>query len=167
MILPPKLILAPTDFSEPSNRAIGVAADLALQFGSELCLVHVVPVIPALPSLSTIFREGEYEQELHKQAEQQLAAEVQRFSNMGVSARFIVGDANDAAPEILRIAEHNSADLIVIATHGMTGWKRVPFGSVTDKVVRLADCPVLVLREKAQGQTANSSEASKSTAISV
>ncbi len=48
--------------------------------------------------------------------------------------------------EILRIAEHDSADLIVISTHGMTGWHRLVFGSVTEKVVRLAPCPVLVLR---------------------
>jgi nucleotide-binding universal stress UspA family protein len=48
--------------------------------------------------------------------------------------------------EILRITEHNSADLIVIATHGMTGWHRLVFGSVAEKVVRLASCPVLVLR---------------------
>ncbi|HEY6328990.1 MAG TPA: universal stress protein [Blastocatellia bacterium] len=48
--------------------------------------------------------------------------------------------------ELLRIAEHNQVDLIVISTHGMTGWHQLAFGSVTDKVVRLATCPVLVLR---------------------
>jgi nucleotide-binding universal stress UspA family protein len=46
----------------------------------------------------------------------------------------------------VRIAEHENADLIVIATHGMTGWRRVLFGSVAEKVVRLAKCPVLTIR---------------------
>jgi len=55
--------------------------------------------------------------------------------------------------EILRTAEHENADLIVIATHGMTGWRRLAFGSVTDKVVRTADCPVLVLRKSAAQQS--------------
>jgi nucleotide-binding universal stress UspA family protein len=115
-MLPPKLILAPTDFSEPSNNAVAVAADLALRFGSELCVAHVVPMLPTLPSMSAVIREGEYEQELHKQAEQRLADEVERLSTQGVSARSVVGTANETAGEILRIAEHNGVDLIVIAT---------------------------------------------------
>lgn len=52
----------------------------------------------------------------------------------------------DAASEIVRIAETESADLKVIATHGMTGWRRVLFRSVAEKVVRPAKCPVLSLR---------------------
>jgi nucleotide-binding universal stress UspA family protein len=48
--------------------------------------------------------------------------------------------------EILRIAEHSGADMIVIATHGMTGWHKLVFGSVAEKVVKMAACPVLVLR---------------------
>ena len=48
--------------------------------------------------------------------------------------------------EITRVAESEKADLIVIATHGLTGWRRLAFGSVTDKLVRTAACSVLVLR---------------------
>jgi nucleotide-binding universal stress UspA family protein len=57
-----------------------------------------------------------------------------------------VGTANDVPMEIIRVAEHRSPDLIVIATHGTTGWNRLVFGSVAEKVVHLASCPVLLLR---------------------
>ena len=50
------------------------------------------------------------------------------------------------------MGDHNKADLIVIATHGMTGWHRLAFGSVTEKVVRLSTLPVLVLRAEQAGQ---------------
>lgn len=59
--------------------------------------------------------------------------------------RTIVGHG-DVADEIVRIAETEKADLIVTATHGTTGWRRFVFGSVAEKVVRLAKCPVLTIR---------------------
>ncbi|HUV14514.1 MAG TPA: universal stress protein, partial [Acidobacteriota bacterium] len=52
----------------------------------------------------------------------------------------------DPAKEIVRIAEEESVDLIVIATHGLTGWQHLVFGSVAEKVVRTAKCPVLTVR---------------------
>jgi len=51
----------------------------------------------------------------------------------------------EAAPEILRIAQQERADLIVIASHGLTGWRRLVHGSVAEKVVRQATCPVLTI----------------------
>ena len=51
----------------------------------------------------------------------------------------------EAAPEILRIAQKEHVDLIVIASHGLTGWRRLVFGSVAEKVVRQATCPVLTI----------------------
>jgi nucleotide-binding universal stress UspA family protein len=145
-MLPPKVILSPMDFSTHSDEAASVAADLAARFGAGLCLVHVVPVIPKLPASVSIFNEGEYEQELHKNAEEHLAQIAEDLSRKGVAVTSQVGTANEPGMEILRIAEHVHADLIVIATHGMTGWHSLAFGSVADKVVRLAACPVLVLR---------------------
>src|SRR5208282_3804658 len=100
--------------------------------------------------------------ELHKDAERRLQELAAELTKKGLRVRTETGTANDVAMEILRIAEHNSADLIVIATHGMTGWHRLVFGSVAEKVVRLASCPVLVLRANPQeaketsGKTAHS-----------
>jgi len=51
----------------------------------------------------------------------------------------------EAAPEILRIADKEQVDFIVIASHGLTGWRRLVFGSVAEKVVRQAPCPVLTI----------------------
>ncbi|HTW22241.1 MAG TPA: universal stress protein [Candidatus Baltobacteraceae bacterium] len=145
-MLPPKVIVSPIDFSEHSQDALETAAVLAKQYGSQILLVHAVPAIPKLPSATSIFHEAEFEQELHKDAEKRLQTLVSDLAAKGVEARAEIGTANDVSMEILRIAEHNSADLIVIATHGMTGWHKLAFGSVTEKVVRLASCPVLVLR---------------------
>jgi nucleotide-binding universal stress UspA family protein len=145
-MLPPKVLMSPIDFSEHSQDALNSAIELARCFGSELLLVHVVPAIPKLPSPGTIFHEAEYEEELHKNAKNRLEEMVRKISGAAVRARSIVGTANDVSMELLRIAEHNDVDLIVIATHGMSGWHKLAFGSVTEKVVRLASCPVMVLR---------------------
>jgi len=165
-MLPPKLILSPIDFSDPSHEALDVAGDLASRFDSELLLVHVVPVVPKLPSGVSIFREGEYERELTQDAEKRLAELVEKHAAKGIRARSTVGLANDAGMEIIRIAEHEHVDLIVIATHGMTGWRRLAFGSVTEKIVRAASSPVLVLRSQGASEPAESPARSSSAAAS-
>ncbi len=163
-MLPPKVIMSPIDFSEHSEEALKAATDLAACFGSELCLVHVVPAIPKLPSATPFFREGQYEQELHKDAQLRLDSMARKVAARGPRAATIVGTANDVSMELLRIAEHNSVDLIVIATHGMTGWHKLAFGSVTEKVVRLASCPVLVLRAQAESPA---DQVAKSASVAV
>jgi nucleotide-binding universal stress UspA family protein len=165
-MLPPKLILSPIDFSDHSHEALETAASLASSYGSELLLVHVVPMLPRLPSPATIFNEAEFEQELHKDAVQHMDELSGKLTAKGLKVRTEVGTANDVAMEIIRIAEHNNVDLIVIATHGMTGWHRLAFGSVAEKVVRLAPEPVLVLRADAAGRSASSSGDAKSAAAS-
>ena len=152
-MISPKLILSPIDFSDFSLNALEAAKDVAKKYGSEILLVHVVPVIPKLPQSVSILREGAYENELIESAKTRLQKLAEKLGKEGVRARIAVGLANDAAMEIIRIAESEQADLIVIATHGMTGWRRLAFGSVTDKVVRTAECPVLVLRSGAAGHS--------------
>src|SRR3984885_9979749 len=164
-MLPPKLILSPIDFSDPSHEALDTAADLSAYMKSGLVLVDVVAMLPRLPSPAMIFNEAEFEQELHKDAEKRLNDLVNKLAAKGLKARFELGTANDVAMEIIRIGEHNKADLIVIATHGMTGWHRLAFGSVTEKVVRLSTLPVLVLRAEQVGQP-HSSTLTSAAAVS-
>jgi len=164
IMLPPKVIVSPIDFSVHADDALKTAADLASRFGSELCLVHVVPALPRLPFGVSIFKEADYEQALHADAEKKLAQLVDEISQGGITAKYEVGTANDTAMEILRVAEHHHADLIVIATHGMTGWRQLAFGSVTEKVVRLGKLPVLVLRAKPESEAGGESVAPDSTA---
>jgi nucleotide-binding universal stress UspA family protein len=152
-MLPPKLILSPIDFSEPSLEALDAAIDIASRYNAGLLLEYVVPVIPRLPDAISILKEGDYERELIKNAEERLTELAKKVTEKGLSVRTSVGLANDAAMEIIRAADHENVDLIVIATHGMTGWRRLAFGSVTEKVVRTANCPVLVLRKNQAGES--------------
>jgi len=151
-MLPPKLILSPIDFSDPSHDALDTAASLALGVGAELLLVHVVAMLPRLPSPATIFNEAEFEQELQKDSEKRLSALAEALKVKGLKVRTEVGTATDVAMEIIRMGDHHKADLIVIATHGMTGWHRLVLGSVTEKVVRMSHLPVLVLRAEARAK---------------
>jgi nucleotide-binding universal stress UspA family protein len=139
-------VLCPTDFSEPSHQALKIAGELALQVGAGLLLVHVVPVMPALANdPNYVLKVPEYERLLHQDADEKLAHLVKEMAQGGTQTRTMVGHG-DAASEIVRIAESEKADLIVIATHGTTGWRRFVFGSVAEKLVRLAKCPVLTIR---------------------
>ncbi len=145
-MLPIKSILCPTDFSEPSLEAVKTACELAEHFESEICLVYVVPTIP-LPTSDPAydFELPEYEKILHDDAVRKLRDLREEAIKPGVAARTIVGHGQ-AADEIVIIAEREKVDLIVIATHGSTGLRHFVFGSVTEKVVRLAPCAVLTLR---------------------
>jgi nucleotide-binding universal stress UspA family protein len=153
-MIPPKLVLSPIDFSDSSLSALDTATDIASRYDAELLLMHAVPVMPELPKSVSILKEGAYEQNLIQDAENWLKAMAKKVSERGVRARTTVGLANDAAMEIIRTAENEKADLIVIATHGMTGWRALAFGSVAEKVVKTADCPVLVLRSRRAGESA-------------
>jgi nucleotide-binding universal stress UspA family protein len=77
----------------------------------------------------------------------------------------VVGTANDTGMEILRMAEDSHADLIVIATHGMSGWRQLAFGSVAEKVVRLSTFPVLVMRARAENKSIDAPPTRDSAAV--
>jgi nucleotide-binding universal stress UspA family protein len=144
-MLPVNTLLCPTDFSEPSREAVKIAVELAAHFGAQLWLVNVVPILPVLPrDQGFSFPVPEYEGMLQTHAGEELRRLADQVTK-GVSVRTILG-RGDAAGEIVRIARQQKADMIVIATHGVTGWRRVVFGSVAEKVVRLATTPVLTTR---------------------
>jgi len=145
-MLSPKLIVAPIDFSDPSRQAVDTAADVASRFGAGLLLVHVVPALPRLPASVSMFKESEYEHWLHEEAVKTIGDLSAKYQQAGIPVRTEVGTANDVGMEILRIAQKQKADLIVIATHGVSGWHKVLFGSVAEKVIRLSEIPVLLLK---------------------
>jgi len=120
---------------------------LALHFHAELLLVNIVPVVPTLPpDPNYVFKVPEYERYLHMDAEKHLSEVRADLIDHGVQARTMVGHGS-AADEIVAIADREHADLIVIATHGSTGLERLVFGSVAERVVRLAKVPVLTVRQ--------------------
>jgi nucleotide-binding universal stress UspA family protein len=148
-MLPPKLVMVPIDFSEHSHGALDVASEMASRLGAELLLVYVVPAIPDLPDSVSMFKEGEYDKSVDDAGAKQLAELAATLAPKKIKVRTEVGIANDVGMELVRIAEQDHVDLVIIATHGMTGWREIRFGSVAKKVVEEADCPVLVLRAKA------------------
>jgi len=140
-MFPAKKIVCPTDFSDGSNQAIGEASELALQFGAEVYLVHVTAFLPPMtePGIPIL------QEELHEDVEAQLRKIAEPLTAKGLRTQIVIRDG-DAAAEIVGVAQEVGADLIVIATHGNTGWRHLAFGSVTEKVVRFATCPVLTTR---------------------
>ncbi|MBI3951254.1 MAG: universal stress protein [Acidobacteria bacterium] len=149
-MLPFKKIICPTDFSEPSYEGLQCAAELVSHFSAELIVVHVVPVVPPLPpDPNFAFEVPEYERALHAEAERTLNELVEQRISKDVNSRTVVAHG-DAADEVVRLAREEGADLIVIATHGLTGWRHFVFGSVAEKVVRMAECPVLTCRAPRQ-----------------
>jgi nucleotide-binding universal stress UspA family protein len=147
MILPIHKIFCPTDFSEPSYEGLRAAIELAQHFEAKLLLAHVInpsPIMPAVysPSSSYIPRamkemENTVKDSLKKVAEQRIPEGIR------VQTRLIVGTP---AHEIAQTAIAENVDIIVIATHGQSGWKKLLIGSVTEQVVRLADRPVLTIQ---------------------
>ena len=142
-----KKILVTTDFSGPSYKGLDAAVDLAVLFHAELAVVHVLPVLPPTPSDPNIsFEVPEFEAILHKDSIDKLHEIIKTRVPAGIKAEVIIGHGN-AAKEIIRIAEEAKADLIVIATQGHTGWSHLLLGSVAEKVLRHAPCPVFSVRE--------------------
>lgn len=149
-MLPIKKILCPTDFSDPSFEALDVASELALQFSSELIMIHVVPPIPVVAAehmSPAAFNVPAYQQEMEASSMKILEEHIEKRVPEEVSTRGMVllGDPSD---QIVDMAKNEKVDLIVIATRGQTGFRRLVFGSVAEKVVRYATCPVLSIRER-------------------
>jgi nucleotide-binding universal stress UspA family protein len=147
-MLPFKKILCPTDFSEPSYEAIKAAGELAYHFASELQIVHVIAPIPIIhvpigPEPS-VFNPSLYEQELDASSKRALEEVVNQFESKELKTR-LIALRGDPADEIVRTVDEENVGLIVIATRGRTGLDRLVFGSVAEKVVRLAKCPVLTI----------------------
>jgi nucleotide-binding universal stress UspA family protein len=142
-----KKILCPTDFSEASLKGLEYAVDLATLFQAEVKVLYVLPVLPPSPNDPNIsFEVPEFERLVHKDSEQKLQAIVDAKLPKTVKAAAVIGHGSPAK-EIVRVAEEEKTDLIVIATHGHSGWHHLVLGSVAEKVIRLAHCPVFAYRE--------------------
>jgi universal stress protein A len=156
-MLPIRKILGSTDFSLAGYPAVLAASELAGHFGAELVLLHVVqpaPAVPFVPSERMVMLPGGPETEKYERDEQNRSlVELNRLVverlPKGISCRTLVR-VGSAADEIVRLSESEDVDLIVIATHGRTGWRHLAFGSVAEKVVRTAVRPVLVVQSPSQ-----------------
>ncbi|MDQ7006936.1 MAG: universal stress protein [Acidobacteriota bacterium] len=141
-----KTILFPTDFSDHSRRGLQVACDLARRHRARLVLLHVVVDAPPalLPDVAG-FRYDEMVEALRARAAESLPALLGEDEGRDVDLRCRTEFGIPHA-EIVRVAADEGVDLIVMPTHGRTGAMHLLIGSVTEKVVRHAHCPVLVLK---------------------
>jgi len=147
-MLPLKRILAPTDFSEHSDHALRSAAEMARQFGAKLLLLHVVSN-EALESISKAHVplhpvDSVYE-DLTQEISEQYLTHVPPEIRKALETEILVLPGVPFL-EIIRVARLKGVDLIVMATHGRTGLSHALMGSVTEKVVRKAPCPVFSIR---------------------
>ena len=141
-------LLAPTDMSEPSFVALRSAVELAQRFEAKLTLLHVV--VSAASPENIDWRDATKMQigladretiESEKDALEALAAQ-HVPDGMKCNTEVLYGEA---AEEIVGLAKSERVDLIVMATHGRTGWRRLIYGSVTQEVLKEIPCPVLCI----------------------
>jgi len=143
-------ILVSTDLSPASLLAIDAAATLARAFGARVTLAHVFDPFPLTPTATSQLTTSE-QLEVAQNYERHLQGELERVRDTrlaGIDAAVTLLRGRSAAEELCRHAETAGVDLIVIATHGRTGLARMLIGSVAERVVRHASCPVLTLRSK-------------------
>jgi len=150
----PTRILLPIDFSPSSNASLGVAADLALHFHAELYLVHVIPFFPiatypdmgaGVAFLPDLVSDGKLTQEAKTVAEHHLAKCRAALLSRGVRSSSSVEVGNDVVGNIMEVVEREHIDMVVISTHGISGWRPFIFGSIAEKVIKLVECPLLLL----------------------
>jgi nucleotide-binding universal stress UspA family protein len=145
----PSKILVPTDFSPSSDVALRTASDLAQHYGAKLYLLHVLPMFQVFTGLEDPTRSYPGQQvmeEAQRAAEASLLASVTALTTLGLHVRSFVDVGDDVVGKILGAVEQEQADLLVISTHGFSGWRPMIFGSTAEKVVKLVECPILLLR---------------------
>jgi nucleotide-binding universal stress UspA family protein len=141
----PTKILVPIDFSASSHAALDAATELAEKFHAQLYLLHVIPEFPVVALPETV------SESLIIDAAKKAAADHFEVSQAGLKAKGVkattsieVGD--DVAGAILDAIDREKIDLVVITTHGLSGWYPQVFGSIAEKLVKLVQCPILLLR---------------------
>jgi universal stress protein A len=142
-------ILAPTDFSDYSKKALSDAFELAQIFGAKLSLLHVLEPSPYLGEFTLPTMGEDLLSDLERQARAALARVLPEAQNVQIEVtRSVV--MGSPSLKIVETAEAEHVDLIVMATHGRTGLSHLLIGSVAERVVRTAPCPVLTIRPSAE-----------------
>jgi nucleotide-binding universal stress UspA family protein len=136
-----KRICCAVDFSDLSRLAMDHASELAGRYEAELTLVHVCD-LTTMGSKTWSVPVSQMVRDLHAKLET-WRREAEFLVGRHVEAKVLTGEP---AGEILRFAQERSFELIVMGTHGRSGFERFLLGSVAERVVRQADCPVLVTR---------------------
>lgn len=142
----PTKILVPIDFSPSSHVALETAMEMAQKFNSELFLLNVIGEPCNVDEAKSL-------------AEKHLAISSAAMEAKGIKGKVAVEVGTDVAGNILEAAERENCDLVVISTHGVSGWYPVVFGSIAEKIVKLVHTPLLLLRTEKPETSAKVSSA--------
>jgi universal stress protein A len=142
-----KSILVPTDFSVESEKALAYALPFARQFGAKLTLLHVVEPI-ATPDFAKTFPLVSENDQVKANCKRHLERILKDLEIGPEFVEKVLVRFGRAFNEIAEAARTLKVDLIIISTHGYTGLKHALLGSTTERVVRHAPCPVLVVRPR-------------------
>lgn len=142
----PARILVPTDSSSSASMCVSAATPLAQEFTSSMFLLSIVPIYPAAGDTVAIFPERECLADARRYAEKTLTVAVPQLKEEGVEAAFGVEIGNDVVGNIMMVLPRKRSDLVVISTHGVSGWRPFVFGAIAEKVIKLIECPLLLLR---------------------
>jgi nucleotide-binding universal stress UspA family protein len=144
-MIPLKTILVPVDFSDDSARALKYAVELAQQYQAKIHLLHCYPIhIGGIAPYGMVVPES-FERDCRDAAVKHLGEWEQKTAAEGVEVEATV-TPTFACEAIVKQAEDIGADMIVMGTRGLTGLKHVLLGSVAERTIRTAPCPVLTVR---------------------
>ena len=138
--------LVPIDFSEYANQALDYALTLAGKLGARVTLLYVIQPLQLGGVDMGVTLHATYFQDLEAEIRRDMASLLERVTTAGLDGDIVIVHGVPFH-EIIEVAKTQQVNLIVMGTHGRTGFQYVLLGSVAEKVVRLAPCPVLVARQ--------------------
>jgi nucleotide-binding universal stress UspA family protein len=148
-----KKILLPIDFSASSEAALEAASGLAEQFHAGIHLVHIIPEIPDFNG-SDFFPETSVLQERRETIKEKLEACKERLDLEGIPTSFSIEEGNDIVGNLMRVIKRENTDMVVISTHGISGWHPLIFGSIAEQVIKQVNCTLLLLKSNQDVSTA-------------
>jgi nucleotide-binding universal stress UspA family protein len=149
--MPWKKVLCPIDFSEPARAAMEAAIELCRTFDGELTLFHSYQLPGYTLPEGSVVASPKMLQDLADQAESHLSEWRKIAEERGAQRVQTIKGIGDPAIEVVELAREGGYDVIVLGTHGRTGIRHVLLGSVAERVVRHARCPVLTIHPEAHG----------------
>lgn len=142
--MPGKRYVVPVDFSKGSEAAVKHAAALARENRGKLLLVHVIPEALIYPAEGAFF---DYVAAAEKEAREKMRRLTKRLRLKPRQYRALFFSGGDTARVIANQARRCRAAMIVMGSHGRTGLQRLMIGSVAERTIRYADCPVLIVKK--------------------
>lgn len=139
-------ILVPTDFSDYADQAVDYAIELATTLEARLTFLHTIHLTPLAMGEMGAMSIVPYLEEIETDAQQRMEALLNRVHQEGLQGETVIVHGVPFQ-SIIETVKDKNVDLIVMGTHGRTGLTHALMGSVAEKVVRLAPCPVLVTRD--------------------